>query len=55
MTSTRSAPGGMARSMREEVLISGRMIMPFGGPRVIWNGANVKVGMVPGNDSVSVL
>lgn len=57
MTSSKSPVGGMAMSMRTTMLISGRMISPFSGPQVIWNGlnrkVNVNVGVDQGNVSVS--
>ncbi len=53
MTSTTSRPGTMAMSMRTTMLASGRMISPFAGPEVIWNGLNARVGLDQGNVSVS--
>ena len=54
MTASRSEPGMMAMSMRTAVLGTGRMISPYAGPLVIWNGANRGKRLDKGNGSVSV-
>ena len=53
MTSTTSRPGTMGMSMRTTMLTSGRMISPFAGPEVVWDGLNARVGLGQGKVSVS--
>lgn len=50
MTSSRYPPGGMAVGMRTTMLTSGRMISPYAGPEVVWNGLYLGLG----NGSVAV-
>ena len=53
MTSARPTPGNIATMMRTEMLFSGRLIYPYPGPEVIWNGLNGKSSLDQGNVSVS--
>ena len=55
MTGTDPAPGTMALTMRVKLLRSARMISPFSGPDVIWNGLNERMGVEGSNVSVSVM
>lgn len=54
MSSTKAAAGTMAMIMRTTMLTSGRVVAPYNGPEVVWNGLNGKVGLGLGLGNVSV-